>query len=108
MHSGKFAPIPDHYSDDLKLLIDSLIRKTPASRPEVIVRLISAHGLLCWVVWVDLRATNNSNDCTWRSLMHEGSPSEGFPSMSQLHMLSLLASPHKHQLMGAAAPISWT
>ena len=33
--SGKFPPIPAHYSDDLKALVEALIMKEPESRPDM-------------------------------------------------------------------------
>ena len=33
--SGKFPPIPAHYSDDLKALVEALIKKEPESRPDM-------------------------------------------------------------------------
>ena len=36
--SGRYPPIPAHYSDDLKHLIDALIRLNPDDRPDLTVR----------------------------------------------------------------------
>lgn len=33
--SGKFPPIPAHYSDDLKELVEALIKKEPEARPSL-------------------------------------------------------------------------
>ena len=33
--SGKFPPIPAHYSDELKALVEALIKREPESRPDM-------------------------------------------------------------------------
>lgn len=33
LHSGKYAPIPGQYSNDMRLLVDALLKKDPNARP---------------------------------------------------------------------------
>ena len=54
MCSGKYAPIPSQYSDSMKALIDTLIRKEPTDRPDLEVSITGEFPPL------SLQATNMS------------------------------------------------
>ena len=52
--SGKYPPIPSHYSDGMKALVDALIKREPSERPTL--EVCSARTMLSRAMCLMLRA----------------------------------------------------
>lgn len=68
-YSGRYAPIPSQYSDSMKALVETLIRKEPSDRPDLEVNpyapWLASYGVLSASLPLNRHKTITCIGCTW-------------------------------------------